>query len=119
MTQNPSLRPAETNPNKVTASFKCSPSAKLEIAAEAERLGFTFSEYLESIALSRQPKDALEKIAHLEKRLDFFEKGPLLTVLQRHRGKQYPLSDGRQVRVTSIEDIVTILADDLLKNQPA
>lgn len=107
----------ETATNKVTVGFKCKPEVKLGLAHEAQTLGMTLSEYVESLVLNRsafaRSLSTREQVNELEKRLAFYESGKLADALEKHKGKTHPLKNGREIRVESIQDVFTILLDPL------
>jgi hypothetical protein len=115
--------------NKVTLGFKCEARTKIELAQEAQQMGMTLSEYVDTIIstrkqhtksnnnfelqtlLSQQKTD----LHHFKRKVDFYENELLQNAFQLRKGQtlEYRNIYGETVSktITQIEDIYTILLD--------
>ena len=117
--------------NKVTLGFKCDAGTKIQLAQEAQQIGMTLSEYVDTVIGSRHslqnqaPKSTSElapkieqqkrQIQQLEAKVNFYENDLLKRAFQLHKGKAVPYTNysGQQVQrvVNQIEDVYLILTD--------
>jgi hypothetical protein len=118
--------------NKVTLGFKCDAGTKIQLAQEAQQIGLTLSEYVDTVISLRhtqgnqsQTKSTSEfttklemqerQIQQLESKVGFYENDLLKRAFQQYRGKYFTYVNhlGQQVQRTiyQIEDIFTTLTD--------
>ena len=118
--------------NKVTLGFKCDAGTKIQLAQEAQQLGMTLSEYVDTVISTRHsqgnqgqlkstselaPKLEMQKkqIQQLEGKVNFYENDLLKRAFHQHKGKSIPyvnqLGQHTQRTVNQIEDVYLILTD--------
>jgi hypothetical protein len=117
--------------NKVTLGFKCDAGTKIQLAQEAQQIGMTLSEYVDTVIGSRHslqnqapkstselaPKIEMQKkqIQQLEAKVNFYENDLLKRAFQSYKGRTVPYVDhsGQQTQrmVNQIEDVYLILTD--------
>lgn len=117
--------------NKVTLGFKCNAGTKIQLAQEAQQIGMTLSEYVDTVISSRHslqsqgskstselaPKIEQQKrqIQQLEAKVNFYENDFLKSAFAKYRGKTVPYnnSSGQPVQrtVNQIEDVFLIMND--------
>ena len=115
--------------NKVTLGFKCSAGTKIQLAQEAQTIGMTLSEYVDTVISSRHslqnqaprstselaPKVEMQQkqIQQLETKVSFYENDFLKSAFNQNRGETitYQNNKGQSVKLTvnRIEDVYTIL----------
>lgn len=119
--------------NKVTLGFKCDAGTKIQLAQEAQQIGMTLSEYVDTLIASRKSKtppslsntselaakiDFLQReIQNLRKKVGFYENDLLKKAFQTRQGQrlEYKNIHGEKVSKTinQIEDVYTILLDSV------
>jgi hypothetical protein len=119
--------------NKVTLGFKCSAGTKIQLAQEAQQIGMTLSEYVDTVISSRHslqsqgskstselaPKIEMQKrqIQQLEAKVNFYENDLLKRAFQQNHGQiiQYNNSQGQlaQRPINQIEDVFLVLLDSV------
>jgi hypothetical protein len=119
--------------NKVTLGFKCDAGTKIQLAQEAQQIGMTLSEYVDTVIGSRHslqnqapkstselaPKIEMQKkqIQQLEAKINFYENDFLKSAFNHYRGQTVPFqsSNGQSVQLTvnRIEDVYTILVNSV------
>jgi antitoxin component of RelBE/YafQ-DinJ toxin-antitoxin module len=119
--------------NKVTLGFKCDAGTKIQLAQEAQKIGMTLSEYVDTVISSRHslqnqtPRSTSElaskvemqqkQIQQLETKVNFYENDLLKSAFRKYQGETVPFQNnkGQSVRLTvnSIEDIYTILVNSV------
>ncbi|MEA5139961.1 hypothetical protein [Arcicella rigui] len=119
--------------NKVTLGFKCDAGTKIQLAQEAQQIGMTLSEYVDTLIASRKSKtppslsntselatkiDFLQReIQNLRKKVGFYENDLLKKAFQTRQGQrlEYKNIHGEKVSktISQIEDIYTILLDSV------
>lgn len=117
--------------NKVTLGFKCDAGTKIQLAQEAQQIGMTLSEYVDTVISTRHsqqsqslkstselaPKVEMQKnqIQQLEVKVGFYENDTLKRAFQKYKGQTFPFTNYRgqpvQVTVNQIEDVYTILTN--------
>lgn len=117
--------------NKVTLGFKCEAGTKIQLAREAQQIGMTLSEYVDTVISTRHsqqlqspkstselaPKVEMQKnqIKQLEAKVNFYESDVLKRAFQTYQGQTLPYTNylGQQVQrtVNQIEDVYVILTD--------
>lgn len=117
--------------NKVTLGFKCEAGTKIQLAQEAQQIGMTLSEYVDTVISSRHslqsqgskstselaPKIEQQKrqIQQLEGKVNFYENDLMKSAFAKYRGKTVPYNNsyGQPVQrtVNQIEDIFLIMND--------
>ena len=117
--------------NKVTLGFKCDAGTKIQLAQEAQKIGMTLSEYVDTVISSRHslqnqaprstselaPKveTQREQIRQLEAKVNFYESDTLKRAFYKHQGQTLPYTNYKrqqvQRKVNQIEDVYTILTD--------
>ena len=117
--------------NKVTLGFKCNAGTKIQLAQEAQQIGMTLSEYVDTVISSRHslqsqgskstselaPKIEQQKrqIQQLEAKVNFYENDLLKNAFAKYRGQTVPYTNsfGQQVQrtVNQIEDVFLIMND--------
>jgi hypothetical protein len=117
--------------NKVTLGFKCDAGTKIQLAQEAQKIGMTLSEYVDTVISSRHslqnqaprstselaPKVELqrEQIKQLEAKVNFYESDTLKRAFHKNQGQTIAYTNYKrqqvQRKVTQIEDVYTILTD--------
>lgn len=115
--------------NKVTLGFKCEAGTKIQLAQEAQQIGMTLSEYVDTVIGSRHslqnqapkstselaPKIEMQKkqIQQLEAKVNFYENDFLKSIFNQYRGQTVPFQNNKgqsvQLAVNRIEDVYTIL----------
>ena len=89
--------------NKVTLGFKCSAGTKIQLAQEAQTIGMTLSEYVDTVISSRHslqnhsPRSTselapkvemqLKQIQQLETKVSFYENDFLKSAFNQNRGE--------------------------------
>lgn len=119
--------------NKVTLGFKCDAGTKIQLAQEAQQIGMTLSEYVDTLIASRKSKtqtslsntselatkiDFLQReIQNLRRKVGFYENDLLKKAFQTRQGQrlEYKNIHGEKVSKTinQIEDVYTILLDSV------
>jgi hypothetical protein len=119
--------------NKVTLGFKCDAGTKIQLAQEAQKIGMTLSEYVDTVISSRHslqnqaprstselaPKVEMQQkqIQQLEAKVGFYENDFLKSTFNQYRGETVPFqnSKGQSVKITvnRIEDVYTILLNSV------
>lgn len=119
--------------NKVTLGFKCSAGTKIQLAQEAQTIGMTLSEYVDTLISSRHslqsqtprstselsPKVEIQQkqIQQLEAKVSFYENDFLKSAFNQNRGETvtYQNKKGQSVKLTvnRIEDVYTILINSV------
>ncbi len=117
--------------NKVTLGFKCDAGTKIQLAQEAQQIGMTLSEYVDTVISSRKSNTQsstsntselatkLEfqqrEIQNLKRKVNFYENDLLKKAFQNRQGQkvEYKNIHGEKVSKTinQIEDVYTILLD--------
>jgi hypothetical protein len=117
--------------NKVTLGFKCDAGTKIQLAQEAQQIGMTLSEYVDTVIATRHslqnqapkstselaPKIEMQKkqIQQLEAKVNFYENDVMKRAFQQYRGQVVPyknhLGQSSQRTVNQIEDVYLILTD--------
>jgi len=117
--------------NKVTLGFKCEAGTKIQLAREAQQIGMTLSEYVDTVISTRHsqqspsskstselaPKVEMQKnqIKQLEAKVNFYENDVLKRAFQIYQGQTLPYTNylGQQVQrtINQIEDVYMILTD--------
>lgn len=117
--------------NKVTLGFKCSAGTKIQLAQEAQKIGMTLSEYVDTVISSRHslqnqaprstselvPKIEMQKkqIQQLETKVNFYENDFMKRAFAKYQGKTVPYTNnfGQQTQrtVNQIEDVFLIMND--------
>ena len=117
--------------NKVTLGFKCEAGTKIQLAQEAQQIGMTLSEYVDTVISSRNslqsqgskstselaPKIEQQKrqIQQLEGKVNFYENDLMKSAFAKYRGKTVPYNNsyGQPVQrtVNQIEDVFLIMND--------
>ena len=116
--------------NKVTLGFKCDAGTKIQLAREAQQIGMTLSEYVDTVISTRHsqqqspkstselaPKVEMQKtqIKQLEAKVNFYESDILRKAFQAYQGQTLPYTNylGQPVQrtVNHIEDVYLILTD--------
>lgn len=117
--------------NKVTLGFKCEAGTKIQLAQEAQQIGMTLSEYVDTVITSRHslqsqgskstselaPKIEMQRkqIQQLEAKVNFYENDLLKRAFVKHQGKTltYKNSFEQQTQrtVNQIEDVYLIMND--------
>ncbi len=117
--------------NKVTLGFKCEAQTKIALAQEAQQVGMTLSEYVETVISSRNHQvkssedgtsELMTTVASQQKLIDklktkvnFYENDLLRRAFHNHRGQtiEYNNSHGKIVSktISQIEDVFTVLLD--------
>jgi antitoxin component of RelBE/YafQ-DinJ toxin-antitoxin module len=117
--------------NKVTLGFKCDARTKIQLAQEAQKIGMTLSEYVDTVISSRHslqnqsprstselaPKVEMQQrqIQKLEAKVNFYENDLLKSAFKKHQGQtvEYKNSRGQDTKaeVNRIEDVYTIFLD--------
>ncbi len=117
--------------NKVTLGFKCDAGTKIQLAQEAQQMGMTLSEYVDTVISSRKSNTLsstsntselatkLEfqqrEIQNLKRKVGFYENDLLKKAFQNRQGQkvEYKNIHGEKVSKTinQIEDVYTILLD--------
>lgn len=115
--------------NKVTLGFKCDAGTKIQLAQEAQKIGMTLSEYVDTVISSRHslqnqapqstselaPKVEMQQkqIQQLEAKVDFYENDLLKSAFNQNKGETITFQNnkGQSVKLTvnRIEDVYTIL----------
>lgn len=119
--------------NKVTLGFKCDAGTKIQLAQEAQQIGMTLSEYVDTLIASRKSKTQTSlsstselaakidfqqrEIQNLRKKVGFYENDLLKKAFQTRQGQrlEYKNIHGEKVSKTinQIEDVYTILLDSV------
>jgi YesN/AraC family two-component response regulator len=119
--------------NKVTLGFKCDAGTKIQLAQEAQKIGMTLSEYVDTVISSRHslqnqaprsmsdlaPKVEIQQkqIQQLEAKVGFYENDFLKNAFNKYRGQTVPFQNSRgqsvKVTVNRIEDVYTILLNSV------
>lgn len=117
--------------NKVTLGFKCNAGTKIQLAQEAQQIGMTLSEYVDTVISSRHslqsqgskstselaPKIEQQKrqIQQLEAKVSFYENDLMKNAFAKYQGRTIPYmnNNGQQVQrtVNQIEDVFLIMND--------
>lgn len=117
--------------NKVTLGFKCDAGTKIQLAQEAQQIGMTLSEYVDTVISSRKSNTQsnvsntselatkLEfqqrEIQNLKRKVNFYENDLLKKAFQNSQGQkiEYKNIHGERVNKTinQIEDVYIILLD--------
>lgn len=97
---------------KVTIGFKCHPSLKLELAENAEKIGLTLSEYIESLVTNYE-KFAIKEKEGLIKKIQFYECDILKSLYELYKNKTVPYLNSKNetvnVTIKNVEDVFTII----------
>ena len=119
--------------NKVTLGFKCSAGTKIQLAQEAQTIGMTLSEYVDTVISSRHslqnhsprstselaPKVEMQRkqIQQLETKVSFYENDFLKSAFNKNRGGTVTYQNNKRqsvkLTVNRIEDVYTILLDSI------
>ena len=119
--------------NKVTLGFKCDAGTKIQLAQEAQQIGMTLSEYVDTLIASRKSKMQTSlsntselatkidfqqrEIQNLRRKVGFYENDLLKKAFQTWQGQhlEYKNIHGEKVSKTinQIEDVYTILLDSV------
>ncbi len=119
--------------NKVTLGFKCDAGTKIQLAQEAQQLGMTLSEYVDTLIASRKSKTQTSlsntselaakidfqqrEIQNLRKKVGFYENDLLKKAFQTRQGQrlEYKNIHGEKGSraINQSEDIYTILLDSV------
>lgn len=117
--------------NKVTLGFKCEAGTKIQLAREAQQIGMTLSEYVDTVISTRHseqspsPKSTSElapkiemlkiQLKQVQEKVNFYENDTLKRAFQTYRGQTMPYTNyqGQSVQrtINQIEDIYIILTD--------
>jgi hypothetical protein len=117
--------------NKVTLGFKCEAGTKIQLAREAQQIGMTLSEYVDTVISTRHsqqsqsPKSTSElapkvemqrnQILQLEAKVNFYENDTLKRAFLNYQGQVVPYTNYKgqlvQRTVNQIEDVYIILTD--------
>lgn len=104
--------------HKVLVGFKCSPSLRLALCEQAEKIGVTLSSHVETIVSTYKNKDIevkelTETISRLQDKVGFYEDPFLEELYNKHKGKSitYLKRDGQKATKTikDITDVYTII----------
>ncbi len=119
--------------NKVTLGFKCDAGTKIQLAQEAQQIGMTLSEYVDTLIANRKSKMPTSlsntselsskidfqqrEIQNLRRKVGFYENDLLKKAFQTRQGQrlEYKNIHGEKVSKTinQIEDVYTILLDSV------
>jgi hypothetical protein len=117
--------------NKVTLGFKCDAGTKIQLAQEAQQIGMTLSEYVDTVISSRHslqnhaprstselaPKVEMQQkqIQQLEAKVNFYENDTLKRAFHKFQGQTLPYTNYKrqtvQRTINQIEDVYVILTD--------
>lgn len=117
--------------NKVTLGFKCNAGTKIQLAQEAQQIGMTLNEYVDTVISNRHslqsqgskstseltPEIEQQKrqIQQLEAKVNFYENDLLKKAFVKYRGNTIPYTNnlGQQTHrtVNQIEEVFLIMND--------
>ena len=117
-----------TKADKVNVTFRCAPAVKMAMIQEADKMGVTLSDYVESlVSVRRSEKDAAaslieanderdilrKKVKDLEEDLEFYEKGKLADMFEKTKGTtvSVPGKGGARmsVKIATVRDVYKVI----------
>ena len=104
--------------HKVLIGFKCSPSLRIALCEQAEKIGVTLSSHVETIVSTYKNKEAeihelADKLKNLKEKIEFYENPFLKELFDKYKGQ--PISflnrDKEKITITinDITDVFTII----------
>jgi len=109
------LEGLENVKKKVTVGFKCDPSVKLYLAAQAQKTGITLSEYVEALVQDTEMPTQLDRqeISLLKQQLAFYENDTLLAWLRQYQGQEVKYTNAKgetaSITIKEAKDVYTIM----------
>ncbi len=106
------------NERKVLIGFKCSPSLRLSLCEQADKLGVTLSSHVETIVSAQENeltniKSLSEQVIRLKERIAFYENPILKELYEQFKGKTISYKDGQgntiNKPINTIQDVFTVI----------